>query len=135
MLFVYNPPLRPSLRFLLRRTGARLAGIYVCPHDIDATCDCRKPRPGLLLRAAAEHGIDLPRSWMIGDSDSDVLAGRRAHCRTIRVGRDAGSGDAEAVPDLVAENLPRAVDLITTALTEAGGAPPACVRAEGRGGR
>lgn len=123
-----------ELERALRRTGARLAGIYVCPHDVDAGCDCRKPQPGLLLRAAAKHGIDLRRSWMIGDSESDVLAGKRARCRTIRAGGDGGPAEAEAVPDFVAANLPQAVDLITTTLTEAGGAPPACMRAEGPGG-
>jgi len=68
----------------------RLAGFYWCPHHPEGTrsryamdCLCRKPRPGLLLRAAAQHAIDLRASWFIGDILNDVEAGRRAGCRTI----------------------------------------------------
>jgi D-glycero-D-manno-heptose 1,7-bisphosphate phosphatase len=59
--------------------------VYYCPHEKNPPCECRKPRPGMLLRAAQDHGIDLARSWMIGDSESDVLAGKTAGCRTIRL--------------------------------------------------
>jgi D-glycero-D-manno-heptose 1,7-bisphosphate phosphatase len=59
--------------------------VYYCPHDNDFQCACRKPRPGMLLAAAQDRGIDLAASWMIGDSESDVLAGRSAGCRTIRI--------------------------------------------------
>src|SRR5664279_3200557 len=52
-------------------SGAHLDAIYFCPHDKDPPCACRKPAPGMLLAAAAEHNIDLKKSWMIGDSDSD----------------------------------------------------------------
>lgn len=62
-----------------------LDGFYYCPHRPDAGCQCRKPRPGLLLRAAREHGVDLGRSWMIGDILDDVEAGRRAGCRALLV--------------------------------------------------
>ncbi|WP_345815166.1 HAD family hydrolase [Paraburkholderia sp. PREW-6R] len=70
--------------------GATLSGIYWCPHHPDgpveryrAVCECRKPAPGLLLRAAHEHRIDLARSWFIGDILHDVEAGNRAGCKTI----------------------------------------------------
>jgi D-glycero-D-manno-heptose 1,7-bisphosphate phosphatase len=70
----------------------RIDAYYVCPHHPNATrpayridCDCRKPKPGLLLRAAAEHGIDLRASFMIGDRITDVIAGRVAGCGTIMV--------------------------------------------------
>jgi len=70
--------------------GATLAGAYWCPHHPDGSvapyataCDCRKPAPGLLLRAAREHRLDLARSWFIGDILDDVEAGNRAGCRTI----------------------------------------------------
>jgi len=61
-------------------------GVYCCPHDTDPPCQCRKPQPGMLLAAARDRGIDLTASWMVGDSESDVEAGRRAGCRTIRIG-------------------------------------------------
>jgi D-glycero-D-manno-heptose 1,7-bisphosphate phosphatase len=70
---------------LLQEQGARLAGFYYCPHAPDGGCACRKPRPGMLMRAAADHGIDLAASWMIGDILNDVEAGARAGCRTILV--------------------------------------------------
>jgi len=69
---------------VLESDNIPLLGIYCCPHERDS-CDCRKPQPGLLLQAASEHNIDLKKSWMIGDSETDIEAGRRAGCRTIRV--------------------------------------------------
>ncbi len=71
----------------LQAVGLTLLDVLYCPHEHD-TCDCRKPQPGMLLRASAQHGLDLDRSWMVGDAESDVEAGRRAGCRTIRVGGD-----------------------------------------------
>lgn len=78
----------------LADAGVRFDGTYHCPHHPDGVvaslavrCGCRKPAPGLLLRAAAEHGIDLARSWMVGDQPSDVEAGRRAGCRTVLIGQ------------------------------------------------
>ena len=72
--------------------GASLEGFYHCPHHIDGevaeyrvACECRKPMPGLLRRAAAEHDIDLAGSWFVGDILHDVEAGRRAGCRTILI--------------------------------------------------
>lgn len=58
---------------------------YYCTHGLEDGCECRKPHPGLLLRAGAELQLDLSRSWMIGDSDTDCEAGRRAGCRTVKV--------------------------------------------------
>lgn len=78
------------LRELLAAAGAPMAGFYYCPHHPEGTvpeyainCSCRKPEPGLLLRAARAHNIDLSRSWFIGDILNDVEAGRRAGCRTM----------------------------------------------------
>ena len=68
---------------LLRSEGVEVAGSYICPHAPPAHCECRKPSPFLLKQAAAEHDVDLRQSWMIGDRESDLLAGRRAGCRTI----------------------------------------------------
>jgi len=69
----------------LEAASAHLDGIYYCPHDPRLGCDCRKPKPGMLVRAAAEHGIDLGRSFIIGDKATDLEAGHRAGCRTVGV--------------------------------------------------
>ncbi|WP_027209786.1 D-glycero-alpha-D-manno-heptose-1,7-bisphosphate 7-phosphatase [Burkholderia sp. WSM2232] len=79
-----------KLASMFAECGATLAGAYWCPHHPDGSvapyataCDCRKPAPGMLLRAAREHRLDLARSWFIGDILDDVEAGNRAGCRTI----------------------------------------------------
>jgi D-glycero-D-manno-heptose 1,7-bisphosphate phosphatase len=69
----------------LAANGARIDEIYFCPHEIHPPCSCRKPAPGMLLAAARANDIDLAASWMIGDSEIDVEAGRNAGCRTARV--------------------------------------------------
>jgi D-glycero-D-manno-heptose 1,7-bisphosphate phosphatase len=75
---------------MLEVTGP-VDAIYHCPHD-DGECDCRKPLPGMLERAAAElPGVDLSRSVMIGDSESDMQAGRAVGARCIRIGADVPS--------------------------------------------
>lgn len=66
--------------------GARIEQIEVCPHDFSDQCDCRKPRPGMILRLASTHHLDLANSWMIGDSPSDVEAGLAAGCMTGYIG-------------------------------------------------
>ncbi|NJL85880.1 MAG: HAD-IIIA family hydrolase [Leptolyngbyaceae cyanobacterium SM1_1_3] len=108
---------------------APLQGFYYCPHapqgNIPAyvqTCDCRKPAPGLLLRAAAEHGIDLECSWMIGDILNDVEAGHQAGCRSILI--DNGSQTEwvltpRRVPDFKAIDLSLAADYILQTDTHA----------------
>ena len=63
--------------------AAGLLEMRVCPHDDADACHCRKPRPGMLTDAAAEHGIDLSASWMVGDRFRDVEAGQAAGCRTL----------------------------------------------------
>lgn len=77
---------------LLFREHLALDGFYYCPHhplgtvtDYAVTCACRKPAPGMLLRAAREHGIDLKTSWMVGDILNDVEAGNRAGCRSLLI--------------------------------------------------
>ena len=72
----------------LARSGAKLDGIYYCPHDKEPPCSCRKPSPGMLLMAAQEHQIDLTSSWMVGDSDSDIEAAKRAGCGAVRIVAD-----------------------------------------------
>jgi D-glycero-D-manno-heptose 1,7-bisphosphate phosphatase len=93
---------------LLAERGVAIDDYRYCLHHPDATdpelamvCECRKPKPGLLLQAAADLDIDLSRSWMIGDSNVDAEAGRRAGCRTILVEnprslhRRQGDGDVD----------------------------------------
>jgi D-glycero-D-manno-heptose 1,7-bisphosphate phosphatase len=66
----------------LARCGATIDGIYYCPHELEPPCLCRKPAPGMLLEAARSRNLDLTASWMIGDSESDIQAGKNAGCRT-----------------------------------------------------
>lgn len=75
---------------LLAVAGIDLDGVYMCPHHPEGVvpplrraCDCRKPQPGLLLRAAEDLDIDLGRSWLIGDILDDIEAGNRAGCRSV----------------------------------------------------
>jgi D-glycero-D-manno-heptose 1,7-bisphosphate phosphatase len=77
---------------LLRLNGVLLDGFYYCPHDINGKvepynlpCDCRKPQPGMLLKAAEDHQLDLQKSWMIGDILNDVECGNRAGCKSILI--------------------------------------------------
>ena len=77
---------------LLFRERLNLEGFYYCPHHPEGSvaayarkCSCRKPKPGMLLQAAHDHGIDLRASWMIGDILHDVEAGNRAGCRTLLI--------------------------------------------------
>jgi len=65
--------------------GGALAAIYACTHHPDDDCECRKPRPGLLLNAAQDLSLDLTRCWAVGDSPRDIAAAHQAGCRTILV--------------------------------------------------
>jgi D-glycero-D-manno-heptose 1,7-bisphosphate phosphatase len=93
----------------LAHRGARVSGYYYCFHDYADGCSCRKPQPGLLLRAAREQRIDLARSIMIGDSESDVAAGLAAGTRAVRIAPPATASAAE----LVVPTLRHAADLLT----------------------
>jgi D-glycero-D-manno-heptose 1,7-bisphosphate phosphatase len=107
----------------LERGGARLDAVYYCPHHPSVgpppyrqDCDCRKPLPGLVRRAAAEFEIDLASSWMVGDRYGDVELARNAGVRSAFVLSGYGRGEWEYQrgawrhePDLVAENLFEAV--------------------------
>ena len=73
------------MRESLSHSGAIVDGVYYCPHDYESSCTCRKPAPGMLYEAAREHGLDLRSSWMVGDSEIDMQAGKNAGCRTARV--------------------------------------------------
>jgi D-glycero-D-manno-heptose 1,7-bisphosphate phosphatase len=120
------------MRETLAAGGATVDGVYYCLHHPDArlseykqACECRKPGPGLLIRAAAEMDLDLARSFMVGDGVTDVRAGRRAGCRTIWIGTMKCDvcrlmREPEATPDLTAANLAAAADLILAALADGG---------------
>ena len=88
-----------------------VAVVLSCYHDNSDACDCRKPKPGLLLRAASKWEIDLTRSFMIGDRWSDTQAGKNAGCRTILIERDYSQRD-KCQPDWIAQDLPSACKLI-----------------------
>ncbi|MBQ6353046.1 MAG: HAD-IIIA family hydrolase, partial [Lentisphaeria bacterium] len=77
----------------LAKAGAHIDRFYVCPHPAGTQCDCRKPKPGLFLRAAEELGIDLGRSIMVGDRLGDIAAGRAAGCRESFLVRNGGWGE------------------------------------------
>jgi D-glycero-D-manno-heptose 1,7-bisphosphate phosphatase len=85
-----------------------LDAIEVCPHDDADRCDCRKPEPGMLLRAAERDGIALSKSFMVGDRNRDIEAGRRAGCRTILIG-DGYGAHFETPPDVRVATLIEAV--------------------------
>ena len=86
-----------KMETMLGKEGAYLDGVYYCPHhpdkgfageveELKIVCECRKPKAGLLLQAAKDFNIDLSQSWMIGDSENDVLAGKNAGCKTALIG-------------------------------------------------
>lgn len=96
--------------------GGGVAGVYYCPHLKEDDCGCRKPKPGMLLKAAAELKIDLARSIFIGDSKSDMETARAAGCGAILV--LSGKTTSEQLsslnpkPDHVAADLPQAAEWI-----------------------
>jgi D-glycero-D-manno-heptose 1,7-bisphosphate phosphatase len=94
----------------LAAAGATIDGVYYCPHETRPACNCRKPAPGMLLAAALKHRLDLPESWIIGDSEIDVEAGRSAGCKTARLLESSGAVDGKA--DVVALSLPEAIHQI-----------------------
>ena len=106
-----------KMETLLGHEGAYLDGIYFCPHhphkgyegevpELKIECECRKPKAGMLLKAAEDFNIDLSQSWMIGDGENDILAGKAAGCRTALVGNESFG------QDITAETLTEAVKLI-----------------------
>jgi len=88
-----------------------LDAIYTCPHDDAHGCPCRKPKPGLLLRAAEEMHIRLKDSWIVGDSWKDIEAGKAAGCTTLLVGA-AGAMQADIAAGFVVPDLAAAAEAI-----------------------
>jgi len=91
------------------QSGVSISAIYFCPHDISENCLCRKPKPGMLIQAAADHALDLSSSWMIGDASSDIRAGATAGCRTARILSESLVQSNDPVADVFAPDLPSAV--------------------------
>ena len=83
-----------SINNFLKKNDTSIDHFYYCPHSPDENCICRKPKPGLILQAANELGIDLSSSWMIGDNDSDIVAGESVGCKTIKIKSDITLEDA-----------------------------------------
>ena len=88
-----------------------LDAVEVCDHDNADNCDCRKPKPGMLIRAARRNAIELGESFMVGDRWSDIEAGRRAQCRTILIGDGYGEQQMSQ-PDVVVPSLREAAEWI-----------------------
>jgi D-glycero-D-manno-heptose 1,7-bisphosphate phosphatase len=99
------------------KINARLAAILpldvieVCEHDDEEQCDCRKPKPGMILRAREKLGVDLAASFMVGDRWRDIEAGRRAGCHTILIGDGYGE-TFSAAPTIKLASLPEAASWI-----------------------
>jgi D-glycero-D-manno-heptose 1,7-bisphosphate phosphatase len=115
----------------LKDEDAHLDGVYVCPHHptegdppYRIVCDCRKPKPGLLLRATADLGLDLGRSTLVGDKGSDLVAARTVGARSVLVLTGYGLGEWEyrrgalpVQPDHVADDLLGAADWVIEGLS------------------
>lgn len=114
-----------KLDTMLGGDGAYIDRLYYCPHHPDSgfngevvelkvVCDCRKPKPGLLLQAAEDMNISLQDSWMVGDSSADMLAGEKAGVQTILVktGYAGKDGKYNVNPDFIVDDLSEAVDFV-----------------------
>ncbi len=115
-------PVSEKIRSLLATEGIKIDGFYYCPHHKDGTikeysidCDCRKPKPGLILKAVADFLVDVTQSWMIGDILNDAEAGKSAGCQTILI---TNGNETEWImnekrqPDYTANNLLEAAKII-----------------------
>jgi len=105
-----------KMETLLGEKGAYLDGIYYCPHhphkgyegeipELKFDCDCRKPKPGMLIRASEDYNIDLNQSWIVGDGENDILCGKNAGCKTAFIGSDG-------IADICGKNLYECIEKI-----------------------
>jgi len=121
--------IKEKMRIELAREGAYTDREYYCFHhpqakigDLRVECNCRKPKPGMLLQAEEEMGIDLSRSWLIGDNLSDIKAGKEAGCQTILIGKMKCElchlmDEHDSRPDSICANLLDAVEIINQSLS------------------
>jgi D-glycero-D-manno-heptose 1,7-bisphosphate phosphatase len=112
------------LNAMVEDAGARLEGIYYCPHAPEAGCACRKPAQGLLTRAASDLDFDPASAVMIGDKGSDIEFGRRAGAMTILIAPDASTVPARIKPHRIVPNLMKAALAVTSPGLFATDAPP-----------
>jgi mannose-1-phosphate guanylyltransferase/phosphomannomutase len=118
-----------EMKHQLASNNAHVDAVYLCPHhpekgfvgevpDLKIVCECRKPKPGMMLKAAKDFEINLPKSWTIGDSPIDIEAGRRIGVKTIFITSGGGTGSKEeqkykhVKPDFVACDLLQAAEII-----------------------
>ena len=104
---------------LIQNMGSRIDGVYLCPHAPEDECNCRKPKPGLLLQAAGELSLDLKRSWMIGDAWSDIQAGQAAGVHMTVMVKTGRGADQLSLPQpkgvtefLICDTLLQAIETI-----------------------
>ncbi len=104
-----------KMRSHLKKQGIELHDVFYCPHAPHEMCECRKPKTGMLDLAVEKYGIDLKKSYVIGDTTGDILMGNRAGCTTILVRTGYGGADKrhpEAKPEYVAQDLAQAYEII-----------------------
>lgn len=95
-----------KMKMELAKEDAWVYGIYYCPHHPNDNCDCRKPKPKLVLQAAQEHNIDLKHSFVVGDLEMDIELGKAAGCRTILILPNSGDDDRKQMaPDYTTVDL------------------------------
>lgn len=89
----------------LAKEGAWVDAVYYCPHHPDDNCDCRKPKPKLVLQAAKDYDIDPKQSFVVGDLQMDIELGKAVGCKTILTGDPSAIGSEQAMPDAIIPNL------------------------------
>jgi len=105
---------RENVELIHRRLREELPldDIFTCFHDNADACDCRKPKPGMVIRAAQQYGVDLKQSFLAGDRWRDIDAGANAGCKTILIDRGYDEQEPNAIPDARVTSLSDAVDWI-----------------------
>ncbi len=98
---------------ILKKDGAQIDGIYFCPHHPDENCECRKPKPGLILKAKRKFNLNLKNSWVVGDKKEDIELGKNAGSKSILVLTGYGKETKKKVkPDYTVSNIKEAVKII-----------------------
>jgi histidinol-phosphate phosphatase family protein len=96
---------------ILKKNNVQLDDIYYCPHHpkFTGSCNCRKPNPGMILKARAKYKIELSESYMVGDTINDIQTGKAANCRTVLVLTGYGKKEKKKIgaiaPDMIFKNL------------------------------
>jgi D,D-heptose 1,7-bisphosphate phosphatase len=94
-----------SVKTKLEKLGITITDYFYCPHQHSDNCDCKKPKPGLILKAREKYNIDLEKSYIVGDMDSDILLGKNLNIKTILVKTGRGKDFLDTNPDFIIENL------------------------------